>query len=205
VGSRTIKVKASPDGELPAEGSFTFGDGPLSVFTKFTTDYKQWAVADSPSFQNLDGNNLDNFPAAKFCGGSVKNKVTDVHPATSNDAGFTPPAEGGWNEPAKPYPASFYAGRYANTSGMATGEQLLAVAVYNSDHNNAGKAAGRKGAALAAGWLDNGFSTSWTGDATFLFHADDLYIADVYFADGGAGMRPVTLPDPVVCVSRGNI
>jgi hypothetical protein len=44
-------------------------------------------------------------------------------------------------------------------------KQLLAVARYNTSYNNSGDAVGRKGAALAAGWLVNAWS--WSGEITF--------------------------------------
>jgi hypothetical protein len=206
VGSRTITVTVNDDSESSAGQTFTFGDGPLSVFTEFTATGTQWAVASgNPAFQNLDGTNPDNFPAAKFCGGSVENNVSATNGvlATADNAGFTPnDDDGGWAAlDAPPYPDSTTrAGKYATTSGMATGEQLLAVAVYSAANNNSGKAAGRKGAAKAADWS---ISYAWTGEAAF---GGGYFVAAVVnFANGYAGWDDVPGSHPVVCVGRGNL
>ncbi|MDR1623200.1 MAG: hypothetical protein LBS00_12610, partial [Synergistaceae bacterium] len=175
VGSRTIKVKATlASSETVTSEDFTFGAGPLSEFGTLSAGSSiMWASkyqsgnqtsnGDYPSIFEGDDNS---FPAATICNGSVKNKVTTTPGnvgATATDAGFTP-QEGGWDNPKKPSPDSTYAGRYANTSNMATAEQLLAVSKYDSSHNASGKAAGRKGAALAADWI---LDAAWTGEVFF--------------------------------------
>jgi hypothetical protein len=202
VGSRTITVKVTVAGETSSGSSFTFGKGPLSVFTEFSTNGNTvWATThNNNDFQALDNTDPGSFPAATFCKGSVKNNVTATGPATSTDAGFTP-NDGGWDPDARPSPDSGNAGRYANTSGMATGEQLLAVAVYNSGYNNSGKAADRKGAAAAAGWLvNNAFVHSWTGEAAYYYTGSWGFVAyRVMFDDGRTGWYWVDGGYSVVC------
>jgi hypothetical protein len=200
VGSRTIRVKATLDnadggGEAISE-EFPFQDGPLSVFTRYTGSMV-WATANgSSAFPALNNSEGSNFPPATFCGGSVKNNVVGGS-RSGSDAGFTP-NDGGWDADALPYPTSPYAGRYANTSGMATGEQLLAVATYDSNRNDSGKAAGRKGAYLAAGWT---ISQVWTGEVSFdNTSATPVFVpAEIYLTNGAGYWTGMDNPTPVVC------
>jgi hypothetical protein len=95
--------------------------------------------------------------------------------ACASDAGFDPDS-GGWGPldylPAPDVDAAYsadYAVSYATSSKMATAKQLLAVAAYSAYNNNSGEAAGRKGAALAAGWPVRTWLTSFflTGEVHY--------------------------------------
>jgi hypothetical protein len=168
VGSRRITVTAADSSGSSGGQTFTFGAGPLSVFSKTGTGYMLWSSngttdntrADSGSFQYP----TNTFPAVAFCGGGVNNDVTVTGSATPSDAGFDPNS-GGW-EPRDflGFPDAYlYAGSYAANSRMPTARQLLAVAAYWPYSNTSGDAAGRKGAALAAGWPN----VFWTGEVCF--------------------------------------
>jgi hypothetical protein len=208
VGSRTIKVKASPDGELPAEGSFTFGDGPLSEFVKTTSSdtFLVWSLAYSSDNTNspaTSGNfqfSDNSFPAAEFCSGSGTVDRA-VRTDTSPQAGFEPwdSASAYWSleqetlKPFSEYHSSYV--RRAVKSKLPTAEQLLAVSVYDSYYNGD---VYRKGAARAAGWI---LDFTWSGEVLF-----DSY--EGYFVAVGVnlGYGIVTWgdvlnnPGPVVCV-----
>jgi hypothetical protein len=166
VGSRTITVKVADDSDSSSgQDTFTFGKGPLSVFNKVGTSGVQWSpgylngATDSTYFQYPS----QTFPAAAFCGGTVNNNVTVNGTYTDSNAGFDISSGGGWSSGHQVTGSGSGYVRYAETSKLANTDQLLAVAVFNSSYNNTGLAAGRKGAARAAGWPVNS-NWFWTGE-----------------------------------------
>jgi hypothetical protein len=188
VGSRTITVTVADNSDRSGGQTFTFGPGPLSAFSKTgangrlgiqwaeyssLAEYSSWDDTISPAaapFQD-SGNS---FPAATFCGGSVnRNVTTDPSGSGPSSSGFSPNA-GDWSAEYMPPGTAGYLERYALSSRLAKAEQLLAVAVYNGLHNASGAAAGRKGAALAAGWSLGRYNFAWTGEVGFC--GDDFYV-----------------------------
>jgi hypothetical protein len=189
VGSRTITVTVADSSGSSGGQTFAFGPGPLSAFSKTGANGNggiQWAEYSSSdntaspaaaSFQE-SGNS---FPAAAFCGGSVnRNVTTDPSGSGPSSSGFTPNAAD-WSAEYLPPGATGYLERYALSSGLAKTEQLLAVAVYNGSYNTSGTAAGRKGAALAAGWSLGGYNRGWSGEVGF----DGIFYAVIVFLDYG--------------------
>jgi hypothetical protein len=196
VGSRTIKVKATLDsadggGDVTSE-AFTFGDGPLSVFTKTGVNGPvgriQWAThqrsmtgGGTSNFFQDSGNS---FPAAEFCTGrkdSVnRNVTTDSAGSGPNSSGFTPNAED-WSEEYIPpgITTTITMKRYALSSKLAKAEQLLRVSVYHS--TNAPKS---KSAAIAAGWsIGLGSSNiAWTGEVDYYYGYYNGENKDNFFA-----------------------
>jgi hypothetical protein len=172
VGSRTIKVKVTVDGEVVEENKpFTFGDGPLSVFGRSSSTSLQWSVkyqdiVSFPSNGFQDDNNT--FPAAKFCtdlDDVIGRKVT-----TKNDqslANFEPDDPASvpdiWSSPEEEKRGSYSTSnpnlrvRRAVKSKLPTAEQLLAVSVYSTYNPDVR----RKGAVAAANWYLNRNSRTW--------------------------------------------
>jgi hypothetical protein len=206
VGQRNILVQAKVTiggTDYTATQTVSFGNGPLSVFSKVGTGTVQWSSnytsdnsrSSSSSFQYA-GNT---FPAAAFCGGTVNNNVTTTGTATASDAGFDP-NDTGWTgvyQPTGPSPA--YAARYAANSKLATTDQLLAVSPYYTGGKISNPNTNAQGAAVAAGWLDASY-WAWTGEVTFTrsaFFAGfvDLYYGSSYWLSMGPGSAKV-----VACV-----
>jgi hypothetical protein len=194
VGSRTITVTVADNSESSGGQTFAFGSGPLSAFSKTGANGSgdiQWAEYSSsdnnspPAAASFQGSG-NSFPAAAFCRGSVNRNVTTTEGSDSS-SGFSSNA-GDWSaEYMSPYITVFgYMERYALSSRLAKAEQLLAVAVYNGSYNASGTAAGRKGAALAAGWSLGGSNFAWTGEVNFngdYFSAVVVYLNAGYVVD----------------------
>jgi hypothetical protein len=164
VGSRTVTITASDGNETSEPASFTFGKGPLSVFSKTGTGYV-WATNAGNSTSNGFQSSGNAFPAAGFCRGSVKphnEDIINVGPGSASFAGFDPGSSGGWSD-AESVIGMTQRFRYAKDSKLAKEEQLLAVAAYNGSHIYV---QGRKGAALAAGWSLGTENRVWTGEVT---------------------------------------
>jgi hypothetical protein len=182
VGSRTITVTVTVGTETSTD-VFTFGQGPLSVFSKTGANGGSdvmWALQYTnhtvTGFQ-ASGNT---FPAASFCGGTVNNQdITNLTSAGLSSAGFDPGASGGWLDAEWPLGlelATQQIFRHALNSKLPKTEQLLAVAVYNTSFNNT---VPRKGAALAAGWSLGSRNYAWTGEVNFdgnFFNAVDVVL-----------------------------
>jgi hypothetical protein len=186
VGSRTITVTVADSSESSVAKTFTFGAGPLSVFSKTGTGATRWATKDgNGGFQSLDGTSDTDFRSAVgVCGGEVKNKVTTN--SSADDANFTPD-EGGWDE-AVTVPGVSGKHRYAHTSKLAKAEQLLAVAAFHNYYNTSVQ---RKGAAMAAGWSLGGVTYAWTGEVAY--SSTGYFVAvRVRHSSGSVGRNPVT-------------
>jgi hypothetical protein len=203
VGSRTVKVTAGTViGGTPYEVSevITFGDGPLSVFTKAPQTGLKWAeqngVAGSKS-RNATGvftDSTNSFPAAHHCGGTVNND-SSVVVVTGASPPFGMSISGaGWRAGDR-----WSTGYYSTSSGLPTFGQLLAVSRYDGGNNPNDP---RKGAALAAGWPnDVGGGNNygyWTGQVDFSA-SGCFYAVGVGLTDGGvyfgvfAGAVPVAV------------
>jgi hypothetical protein len=214
VGERIVTLKAvATIGGVTYSGTAaaTFGKGPLSVFTKPPVVGKQWArsagnaatsvdrLAGDGNFLVLDGADSNDFPAAVgVCGGMV-----DVSAIKSNSSGSS-------------HSAAFTTGSswrvgdglsdvyYSTTSKLPTLGQLTAVSAYSEFHPNVK----RKGAALAAGWPDDGINKGyyryWTGQVNFYSNGHfRAVIFDLSYGDVFNGVN-VTVATPVVaCVQQG--
>jgi hypothetical protein len=155
VGSRAITVTVADDSDSSSgQDTFTFGDGLLSAFSKTGTGSIRGADK-AEDIINIPANGFqdsaNNFPAASVCGGTVNNNVTVTGSASTSYAGFAPAPDGWGPLNYLALPGDSYAVSYAASSKMATTMQLLPVARFDAGYNP-GNAAGRKGAALAAGW-----------------------------------------------------
>jgi hypothetical protein len=198
VGSRTIKVTASADGEVPIEASFTFGDGPLSEFSGTRASNKKWARASSLiAFKALSGTTGDDFPAAvEVCGGTVNPDVTESGSYGVDNPGFNAADlwSGGSGDKVYMDDVSDYRTmRYALNSNLPKMEQLLAVSVYNDAYSGG---VHRKGAAAAANWNLVGFT--WSGEV--LFNGIGFFAVDVHLGNGNADWYGMTTNNQVVCV-----
>jgi hypothetical protein len=191
VGSRKIKVTASADGKISVEKEFTFGKGPLSVFSKTGTTGVQWSPGyfkqgnGTPYFQDSD----NTFPAAvNLCGGTVNNDVKVTGNANASSSGFEPnPGNNDWSEEYKPQGKSNMM-RYAQTSKLAKTDQLLAVSL------NSGK-----GAALAAGWsFSSYYNYVWTGDV--FIGANNFMGLTVHISSGSSDQSNLNLNTAAVCL-----
>jgi hypothetical protein len=173
VGSRTITVKVTVAGETSSGSSFTFGKGPLSVFSKTGANGSGGGIKWATYYNSVNGGGTpesfqgssNSFPAATtFCGGSVnRNVTTDSAGSGPNSSGFTPNA-GGWSGEYMPPGITNYKERYALSSKLPKAAQLLAVAAYNNSYTAVGE---RKGAALAAGWSLGSYNYAWTGEVDY--------------------------------------
>jgi hypothetical protein len=196
-------VKAVVEGE-EVEKSFTFGKGPLSVFSgtgisdpgpcQGPCQGQQWATMFENSTSNGFQNSNNTFPAAvEVCGGTVNSDVTVTGNASSSTSGFKPNS-GNNDWPVEEDIVSSgdsYKSRYAVNSKMATGKQLLAVSVYN-----ASTAPNSKGAAAAAGWLPFGsMNGAWTGEVIFDSFISPYFSAvHVYLNEGTITWSNVHFP-----------
>jgi hypothetical protein len=146
VGSRTVTVKATVCGKDSSAATFTFGKGPLSVFSKTSAGALEWL-----GYSN-------SYPAAEFCGGTVVGNVVITDTVSSTSAGFDPSASGGWSNAYAIVPG-WWLVRYAENSKLPKLEQLLAVG-NSSGYSGYSEILG-KGASLAAGWVSDsrGYAT----------------------------------------------
>jgi hypothetical protein len=194
VGSRTVTITASDGSETSDPASFTFGKGPLSVFSRVSESGVQWAT-------NYINNTTSGFqtattPAAFFCSGSnVNTAVTTKGNASSTSSGFNP--DGGnsdWsNNEEKSFPYSSNLSRYAINSKLAQAKQLLKVAGtggYSADSAS-------KKAANAAGWSLS-FGYVWSGEVQF---EHDFLAPEVNLSNGTIYWKNVTETNKAaVCV-----
>jgi hypothetical protein len=189
VGSRTITVTVTVGGETSSGDSFTFGRGPLSVFSKAGTSGIKWAEygSDGSSGGFQDPNN--SFPAAAFCGGRVSPYNQGVTTTGSSDsANFTSGPSGGWSNEYPSTSKSAWMSRYAQYSKLPKMEQLLAVAAYDSRYSAVPE---RKGAAWAAGWT---LDRAWAGEVRF--NGATFVAANVVFQNGYYKIWPDVNNDP---------
>ncbi|MDR2161873.1 MAG: hypothetical protein LBO77_07045 [Desulfovibrio sp.] len=190
VGSRTITVTVADSGDSSGGQTFTFGQGPLSVFSKTGTGGVDWAeksqdIASYPANGFQDTTNV--FPAASFCGGTVRNDVTVTGSSGPDSSGFTPGAGGGWSGEHLTVGDTSYKARYAEPSKLAKPDQLLAVSVYHAGYNSGVQ---RKGAAQAAGWLPlGGYNYAWAGEVDFYGNGFNAVV--VYLGNGVTDYWPV--------------
>ena len=138
VGSRTVTVQAQTrvlGTPMSATTRITFGNGPLSVFTKGPSPTPlKWAKTNPLS-------EAVSFPAASYCNGNIPVEHFTGRP---NDS---------WTDTMRRSPdGGIYL--YAEGSSLPTVTQLQAV-------SSAGEG-GFSGAGLAAGWPDDDY---WTGEA----------------------------------------
>ena len=151
VGSRVVTVQARTrylGEQLTATTRITFGNGPLSVFTKGPSGFLPWAKTNPLQTATL-------FPAAEYCKGSIpRDKFTGKPNEAWTDTGHT--LKGGIF-------------MYAEGSNLPTVRQLQAV-------SSAGEG-GFAGAGQAAGWPDGGYWTGEAyenasrGSSTSCLHA----------------------------------
>jgi hypothetical protein len=195
VGSRTITVTVTVGAETSAGDAFTFGQGPLSAFSRTGANGVRWSTNAGDNISGGFQDPANTFPAAAFCGGSVNRDVTTTGSSGPSSAGFDPGASGGWSTAYLPFSGAGYMDRYAENSRLAKAEQLLAVAAYNGAYNSS---VSRKGAALAAGWSLGGYNYAWTGEVDFV---GDFYAVGVVLDYGSVGWVSVDGVYPAaVCV-----
>jgi hypothetical protein len=208
VGGRKVKVTAATViGGVTYEVSevITFGDGPLSVFTKAPQTGKKWAeqngVAGRTSLWGIGvfTDSANSFPAANYCMGTVDNS-SGVISVSGSDPNFSLSVSPSSDWRAGDHWSGHY---YSTSSGLPTLGQLVAVSRYDGGYNSV---VHRKGAALAAGWPDDAASEGlygyWTGQVNF--YSDGSFVADVVFlADGhDGGLAGLASAEPVtVCVA----
>jgi hypothetical protein len=147
VGSRTVTVKATAGGKDSSAATFTFGKGPLSVFSKSNVG--------TGGYQ-LQWQNGSSYPAAESCGGTIVGDVVITGTVSSTSAGFGPSASGGWSNAYDPGPGFGRLVRYAENSKLAKLGQMLAVGKYDASRF---PTILRKGAFEAAGWDDVSYGT----------------------------------------------
>jgi hypothetical protein len=181
VGSRSVTVRAVVDG-VTVEKTFSFGDGPLSVFGDVSGSWLKWSpgVKSGTSGDDVFQDSGQTFPAAAFCGGTVNNNV-EAPGSSPESTGFTP-SGGGWETPRIPIgmgtSSSEYA-RYASDSWLPRTQDYLSVSAWYKDYS---PKVLRKGAFLAAGWAKSWY---WSGEVRY----DDLFNARVVYLDHGGVYR----------------
>jgi hypothetical protein len=196
VGSRTITVTAEDNSDSTGAQTFTFGAGPLSVFSKTGTGDIKWADNASNNQSGGFQDQTNAFPAAAFCGGTVNNDVAVTGTYTDANAGFNVNSGGGWSSSGHQATGYSAYSRYAETSRLATTDQLLAVSVYNASYNSVVQ---RKGAAPAAGWFPFGSNNfAWTGEVYFT--GSDFYAGFVPLGVGNSGGWGAVHGAPAVAV-----
>jgi hypothetical protein len=200
VGSRTITVTVTVGGETSSGDSFTFGQGPLSAFSKTGANGSGGGIRWSDSSANDTSYGFQSagntFPAAAFCGGSVNRDVTVTGNSGPSSAGFDPGASGGWSAAYMPPGITAYLERYAENSKLPKAEQLLPVAAYNASYTAVPE---RKGAALAAGWSFGNYNYAWTGGVDI--DGSGFSAVSVGLDDGDVGWGNVDNGDPAaVCL-----
>jgi hypothetical protein len=182
VGSRQVEVEAQAivDGEnFTTKVKIDFGDGPLSIFTSAPVSGIVWGTKDGNSSVGdipEDGDFTDNateFPAADICGGTVKN--TNIILGGSSGA-WSASFGAGWSVGTFTENPPSYGLYYAEGSNLPKISELRAVSKFYSikppySHSQLKQSPG-KGAAFAAGWLGNKFSSEsdypyWTGEVLF--------------------------------------
>jgi hypothetical protein len=194
VGSRSVTLKAETtiDGVMYSETmDVTFGPGPLSVFRTAPAVGVKWArsagnaatAADPGNDGNmlaLNGNSGADFPAAvQICGGSIN--VSAITSTTtvpgSHNAGFDYTPGSGWEQDIKWASLS-----RALNSKLPHYDQLIAVSMYSTTHN---PGIPRKGAALAAGWPDDGL-----GAGVYRYWSNPINMMGAgYFLATNVGLR----------------
>jgi hypothetical protein len=209
VGSRTVTLEASVTiGGVSYTGQETvsFGDGPLSVFTKAPESGKKWAVRAGTQWTaasyNGDFTADDNsFPAAAYCDGTVNNMSSNNGVGVTQTGGSPPYAatfdtSNGWRV------GDFWSSEYySTTSKLPTIGQLVAVSKYNASYD---PTIYRKGAAFAANWPDDSYGSGyyeyWTGQVGFYGAYGGFYADGVNLANGGDYWDNVVSNDAPVSV-----